>query len=439
MKLISAIFRRTDWYVTSPFGMRRHPVTGAQAMHYGTDYGTNVQKWPLYAIEDGYVHVASKSAGAGNYVWVRYPRINKSLFLCHMDSIVVKQGQAVKEGTLLGYTGTTGQSTGVHLHLGMTDIGKDNYQDPHAYEYDGGAGLPDEKLAGFKIEQIRKGSKGDSVVLWQQILLREGYSLGSWGADGDFGGMTDSATRLYQRSKGLVVDGIVGKASWISAGYVLGEYAGEGDEEAPEEESPKGILYGIDVSGWQKDSVCDTAEYDFAIVKATEGTTFTSSAYKRQMDGAIKRGKLLGVYHFASGLSAIAEAAYFVQAFAPYRGMAIPVLDYEAGATSKGREWVRQFMNEFKRITGVMPWLYTYYSVAQSQNLKGLCDELGAGFWLAQYWLPTERRGYDLLGKDPAMPCDCWQYTSEGYITGYPDRLDCNVFYGSVEDWKSYY
>lgn len=140
MKLVSKIFRRTDWYMTSKYGMRLHPIDKVYKMHNGTDYGTNGKKLPLYAIEEGYVQKVvtgqnKAKTGYGNYVWVRYPRLNISLLHAHMDSVKVKKGDKVKEGTLLGYTGTTGASTGIHLHLGMTLIGSDAWLDPHAYDY----------------------------------------------------------------------------------------------------------------------------------------------------------------------------------------------------------------------------------------------------------------------------------------------------------------
>lgn len=213
MKLASKIFRRTDWYVTSSFGYRTHPISGKKTFHNGTDYGTNVQKWPLYALEDGYVHVVSKSkTGYGNSIWVRYPRINRSLLHAHMDSISVKQGQKVKAGTLLGYTGTSGSSTGIHLHLGMTEIGKDTWLNPHAYDYQ-------EPSAKYNLTRtLRKGCKGNDVKALQKRLMDLGYSVGKWGADGTFGEDTKTAVKKFQKAKGLTADGIVGK----NTSHVLG-------------------------------------------------------------------------------------------------------------------------------------------------------------------------------------------------------------------------
>ena len=64
------------------------------------------------------------------------------------------------------------------------------------------------------IKMLQKGSKGDSVKALQTLLIGYGYSCGSWGADGDFGGGTDGAVKAYQKAHGLEVDGIVGPATW---------------------------------------------------------------------------------------------------------------------------------------------------------------------------------------------------------------------------------
>ena len=176
MKLITKVFRRSDWYVTSAFGYRIHPITGEYTFHAGVDYGTNVEKWAQYAVEDGYIQLVNENpnAGYGKYVWVRYPRINKSLFHAHLDSINVSVGQTVKEGTLIGYTGTTGNSTGIHLHLGMTDIGSDTWQDVHAYDYQPITPVPTLK---FKI--------GDIVRLNGSIYI-DSYGNGKTGDFKDY-------------------------------------------------------------------------------------------------------------------------------------------------------------------------------------------------------------------------------------------------------------
>lgn len=220
MKLPSKIYRRTDWYITSKFGYRIHPITGKKTFHNGIDIGTNCQKWAIYALEDGYVHVVSRSkTGYGNSIWVRYPRINRSLLYAHMDSIKVTKGQKVKAGTLLGYTGTTGSSTGIHLHLGMTKIGSDVWLDPYAYDYE-------EPSVKYNLTRyLKKGCKGDDVVKLQKELNKLGYK----GKDGKpletktkiFGDNTAFAVRKYQLDKNLKADSTVGKDTAHKLGWLF--------------------------------------------------------------------------------------------------------------------------------------------------------------------------------------------------------------------------
>lgn len=130
------IFNNAEHYITSPYGKRQTISTSAgstASFHYGTDYGTNNKKIAQYAIEDGSVISCGKADDGANYIWVRYPRINKKMLHYHLDSIKVKTGQSVKKGTLLGYTGKTGKATGIHLHLGIKDLTTEKYEDPEAF------------------------------------------------------------------------------------------------------------------------------------------------------------------------------------------------------------------------------------------------------------------------------------------------------------------
>jgi len=138
MKLATKIFKRNDWYVTSPFG-NRNPIQTKKGIttnfHNGCDYGTNGEKWEQYALEKGTVLSCGIASDGAKYIWVNYPRINKKILHYHLDSICVKTGQEVYEGLLLGYTGSTGMATGVHLHLGMKNSNGGDYEDPHNYDY----------------------------------------------------------------------------------------------------------------------------------------------------------------------------------------------------------------------------------------------------------------------------------------------------------------
>ena len=133
MKLAERIFRRTDYYLTSPFGNRI--MNGRTEFHNGSDYGTNRQNWPQYTLENGTVLSAGRDGTGANFAWVRYPRIGLDLLHYHLDIVKVKTGQSVTEKTVIGNTGTTGYSTGIHLHLGLRRSGTTAYIDPHAYNY----------------------------------------------------------------------------------------------------------------------------------------------------------------------------------------------------------------------------------------------------------------------------------------------------------------
>ncbi|MGB7964617.1 MAG: peptidoglycan DD-metalloendopeptidase family protein [Propionicimonas sp.] len=104
----------------SPFGLRFHPILQYWRMHWGQDFGAACGA-PLYAMADGRVTVAGwQSGGFGNYTIISYGRINDAYVssgYAHQSKIVVRSGQTVKQGQVVGYVGTTGLSTGCHLHL----------------------------------------------------------------------------------------------------------------------------------------------------------------------------------------------------------------------------------------------------------------------------------------------------------------------------------
>lgn len=138
MKLVTKIFKRDDWYITSHYGYRPpiHTKNGVtKNFHYGCDYGTHKKKWPQYAIEDGTIIDCGRADDGAKYVWVNYPKLNIRLLHYHLSKICVKKGQSIKDGTLIGYTGSTGKATGIHLHLGMKYNDNDEFINPHEFNY----------------------------------------------------------------------------------------------------------------------------------------------------------------------------------------------------------------------------------------------------------------------------------------------------------------
>ena len=101
--------------VTSLFGRRRHPILGFVRMHAGVDYGASYGS-PIYAVADGLVSFAGRHGGHGNYVRLEHGGGSGTGY-GHMSRIAVGPGTRVRAGQVIGYVGSTGLSTGPHLHF----------------------------------------------------------------------------------------------------------------------------------------------------------------------------------------------------------------------------------------------------------------------------------------------------------------------------------
>ncbi len=108
--------------ITSRFGMRRHPILGYQRMHAGIDFGVPTGT-PIYAVADGVVTGAGRMGGCGIAVKLSHTNGLSTRF-CHMSRMAVGGGQTVRRGQIIGYVGSTGLSTGPHLHYEMYKDGR---------------------------------------------------------------------------------------------------------------------------------------------------------------------------------------------------------------------------------------------------------------------------------------------------------------------------
>ena len=106
--------------VTSPFGYRRDPFTGKLSWHNGLDL--RAKNEPAYAMMEGIVEKVGYDNRSGNYVTLRHGNYHVSY--CHLSSIIVRKGEYVYPGIIVGVTGNTGRSTGCHLHLTCKKDGK---------------------------------------------------------------------------------------------------------------------------------------------------------------------------------------------------------------------------------------------------------------------------------------------------------------------------
>ena len=106
--------------ITSPYGYRRDPFTGKLSWHNGLDL--RAKNEPAYAMMDGIVEKIGYDNRSGNYVTLRHG--NFYISYCHLSSIIVRKGEYVYPGIIVGVTGNTGRSTGSHLHLTCKKDGK---------------------------------------------------------------------------------------------------------------------------------------------------------------------------------------------------------------------------------------------------------------------------------------------------------------------------
>jgi murein DD-endopeptidase MepM/ murein hydrolase activator NlpD len=215
-----------DYRVTSSFGWRVHPVQKIKKHHNGTDLWGPAEPLLIKSWHDGIVLAAGTSrlklpdgrvGGVGWYVDV-LSSVNGKDYVsryAHMvpNSLEVGVGQQVEAGTVLGKMGTSGESTGKHLHFEICS-GK-----AHRWTADGSgfvdplsfvkATMTASGVTSTKpplVSLLRRGSSGDAVRYVQSVLgLR---------ADGKFGPMTEKAVRKFQKKNSLKIDGMVGKATY---------------------------------------------------------------------------------------------------------------------------------------------------------------------------------------------------------------------------------
>ena len=205
-------------------------------------------------------------------------------------------------------------------------------------------------------------------------------------------------------------------------------------------------MRGIDVSNWQCDIDTGAVDADFIVAGATWGvggfnnvclTNGVNQAANYQLGRAAGSGKSIGVYHYAMGHGAVAEADFFVDNVRGYIGDAVLVLDWESQDNPQfgNGAWIESWVRRVHDRTQVWPIVYV-----QASALGQLTSFVRAhcGVWVAQYasmaatGYQTEPWMYGAYGE--AMR----QYTSNGYVSGYAGRLDLNYFRGERWQWDAY-
>lgn len=137
--------------LSSGFGSRRHPILGYSIMHKGVDFAAPTGT-PIQAAGSGTAEKAGWNGGYGNYVRIRHSN-GFSTAYAHMSRIAAKPGTAVRQGQVIGYVGTTGMSTGPHLHY---EVLLNNQQvSPLSLRLPTGRNLEGREMKRFQAEMAR--------------------------------------------------------------------------------------------------------------------------------------------------------------------------------------------------------------------------------------------------------------------------------------------
>ncbi|MEO1014209.1 MAG: peptidoglycan DD-metalloendopeptidase family protein [Pseudomonadota bacterium] len=139
--------------LSSGFGARRHPVLGYRKQHKGVDFAAR-RGTPIYAAGDGVVERANRYGSFGNYVRIRHAQGYKTAY-AHLKGFRrgIRKGVRVEQGDVIGYVGTTGRSTGPHLHYEVIKNGK--HVNPQRLKIATGVQLKGAELERFKAVRDR--------------------------------------------------------------------------------------------------------------------------------------------------------------------------------------------------------------------------------------------------------------------------------------------
>ena len=157
-----ALSRPVNGPVTSGFGGRRHPILGYMRMHSGLDFKAGYGQ-PIFAVTDGTVAFAGRKGGYGNFVQLNHGGGLASGY-GHMSRIAARAGSAVRRGQIIGYVGSTGLSTGPHLHYELYRNGR--AVNPMSVKFTQRAQLSGSDLARFKgnLQRLKSVKPGAALT-----------------------------------------------------------------------------------------------------------------------------------------------------------------------------------------------------------------------------------------------------------------------------------
>ena len=145
--------------LSSNYGMRKHPILGYNKMHKGVDFAAPTGT-PIFAAGNGVVEFAGKNGSYGNYIRIRHDGTYKTAY-AHLNGFKkgVYGGVRVKQGDVIGFVGSTGRSTGPHLHYEIIVNGKQ--VNPSTLKLPSGRKLDDQQLEELKRLVVLKNQEID--------------------------------------------------------------------------------------------------------------------------------------------------------------------------------------------------------------------------------------------------------------------------------------
>jgi murein DD-endopeptidase MepM/ murein hydrolase activator NlpD len=153
--------------ISSGFGRRRHPILGYTRMHKGLDFAAR-RGTPIYAAGDGVVDFAGRKGAYGKYVRIRHNGTYKTAYAhMHRYGKGVRTGRRVRQGQIIGYVGSTGRSTGPHLHY---EVHKNSRQvNPRSIKLPSGRKLKARELTVFKAHRSALDNHYTALTQTQQV------------------------------------------------------------------------------------------------------------------------------------------------------------------------------------------------------------------------------------------------------------------------------
>lgn len=204
---------------------------------------------------------------------------------------------------------------------------------------------------------------------------------------------------------------------------------------------------GIDVASYQPAEITQLVNYDFVVVKVTQGTGYINPYWRKQIDAALERGKAAFVYHYANGSGVAGEVNFFLQSIGNYVEKVGVALDWETCPGGVNRQftnpaYAKACLDEVKARTGKTGLIYG--SKDSCFNAMDWGAVTSYPCWGAQYGSNNAVYGYEESPWQSARPWGAWgnnvaihQYTSNLILPGYGGRLDGNKSYLSMTELRA--